>query len=180
MNSFFSPLLTTIFMFASVNAAAALDIGETAPDFSALASLAGQPHQFELATALQAGPVVLYFYPAAFTPGCTIEAHSFAEATDEFAKYNATIIGVSADDIETLHRFSVSECRDKFAVAADEDGSIMQAYDATSSRRPDVAGRISYVISPEGKVTHVQVSSPPKAHVSETLAAVKALSGNTD
>src|SRR6202047_2460836 len=85
---------------------AALRPGANAPDFTTQATLAGKPFQFSLADALKKGPVVLYFYPAAFTTGCTVEAHEFAEATAEFSKLGATVIGVSHDDIDTLNRFS--------------------------------------------------------------------------
>src|ERR1700744_5227027 len=100
---------------------AALPDGTKAPVFSTEASLAGKTFKFSLAEALKKGPVVLYFYPAAFTKGCTIEAHEFAEATDQFKALGATVIGVSHDSIDTLNKFSVSECRNKFAVASDED-----------------------------------------------------------
>ena len=103
----------------AVPAWAALKVGSKAPDFTTQATLGGKPFEFTLAAALKKGPVVLYFYPAAFTKGCTVEAHLFAEATDEFNALGATVIGVSKDDIDTLNRFSVSECRSKFAVAAD-------------------------------------------------------------
>src|SRR6202161_4839440 len=108
---------------------AALKTGVQAPDFTTEAPLAAKPFKFSLADALKKGPVVLYFYPAAFTPGCTVEAHEFAEATPKFAALGATVIGVSHDPIEKLDRFSVSECRNKFAVASDADGGIMKAYD---------------------------------------------------
>ena len=94
------------------------------PDFTTQATLAGKPFTFSLAAALKQGPVVLYFYPAAFTPGCTVEAHEFAEATDKFKAMGATVIGVSHDPIDKLKKFSVSECRNKFAVASDADQSI--------------------------------------------------------
>jgi peroxiredoxin len=99
---------------------AALNPGDTAPDFNALASLGGNVFTFSLAEALRKGPVVLYFYPAAFTTGCTIEAHDFADAVDAYRALGA-VIGISHDDIDTLKRFSVSECRSKFAVAARRD-----------------------------------------------------------
>src|ERR1700724_3350053 len=110
---------------------AALKPGVQAPAFTTQATLAGKPFTFSLADALKNGPVVLYFYPAAFTKGCTVEAHEFAEATDKFKGLGATVIGVSHDDIDTLNRFSVSECRNKFAVASDADKKISKAYDAT-------------------------------------------------
>jgi peroxiredoxin len=128
---------------------------------------------FSLAEALSSGPVVLYFYPAAFTPGCTIEAHQFAEATDEFKALGATIIGVSGDDIDTLNRFSVSECRGKFAVAADADRSVMKAYRAVLADRPEFANRTSYVIAPDGSVLMSYTDLKPHEHVRRTMDAVK-------
>jgi len=104
-------------LLVSTSAPAALAPGAAAPDFTTQGALAGKPFSFSLKQALKKGPVVLYFFPAAFTPGCTIEAHEFAEATPEFAKLGATVIGMSADGIDKLQRFSVEECRNKFAVA---------------------------------------------------------------
>ena len=113
--------------FIAGAAQAELAIGERAPDFSTQVSLAGQPMPFSLKQALKKGPVVLYFYPAAFTKGCTIEAHDFAEATDDFNKLGATVIGMSADPIDKLNQFSVQECRNKFAVgSAKSCASIVQ------------------------------------------------------
>jgi peroxiredoxin len=157
----------------STSALAALPNGTKAPDFTTQASLAGKPFTFSLAEALKRGPVVLYFYPAAFTSGCTIEAHNFAEATDTFKSFGATVIGVSHDDIETLHKFSVSECRNKFAVAADADKKIMKAYDAQLFLKPDWAKRTSYVIAPTGEVIYSYNSLNPDKHVANTMAAVK-------
>ena len=128
MNRFAVTLLAAA-LFAAP-ASAALKTGDRAPDFTAQASLGGKEFTFALADALKKGPVVLYFYPAAFTTGCTVEAHDFAEATDKFAALGATVIGVSHDDIATLDKFSTSECRSKFAVAADADQHIMKSYDA--------------------------------------------------
>ena len=109
---------------------ATLKPGDHAPAFVAQASLGGNTYDYSLADALKKGPVVLYFYPAAFTKGCTIEAHEFAEAVDQYKAEGATVIGVSHDDIDTLKRFSVSECRSKFPVAADADSKIIKSYDA--------------------------------------------------
>ena len=97
-----------------------------APVFTAQASLGGNVYDYSLADALKKGPVVLYFYPAAFTKGCTIEAHEFAEAVDQYKAQGATVIGVSHDNIDTLKKFSVSECRSKFPVAADADSKIIR------------------------------------------------------
>src|SRR5271169_6645822 len=127
---------------------AALKVGAQAPAFTTAATLAGKPFTFSLADALQSGPVVLYFYPAAFTRGCTVEAHDFAEHIDDFHRLGATVIGVSSDDIEKLNRFSVSECRSKFAVAADEDQTIAREYGTTLIGKYD--NRTSYVISRDG------------------------------
>ncbi|AKC70978.1 MULTISPECIES: peroxiredoxin [Pandoraea] len=156
-----------------IPAHAALQNGASAPDFKAQASLGGKVFTFSLADALKQGPVVLYFYPAAFTTGCTIEAHDFAEATDKFKEMGATVIGVSHDNIDTLNKFSVSECRSKFAVAADTDQKIMKAYDAVLALKPDIANRISYVIAPDGRVIYSYVSMDPDKHVQNTMAAVR-------
>src|SRR5690348_17879050 len=152
---------------------AALPDGTKAPDFSTQASLAGKAFNFSLAKALKKGPVVLYFYPAAFTPGCTIEAHEFAEATPKFQALGATVIGVSHDPIEKLNKFSVSECRNKFAVASDADGSVMKEYDAVLPVKPDFANRTSYVIAPTGEIIYSYTDLKPDAHVENTMAAVK-------
>jgi peroxiredoxin Q/BCP len=152
---------------------AMLQPGASAPDFTTQATLAGKPFQFSLAAALKKGPVVLYFYPAAFTPGCTVEAHDFAEATEKFHALGATVIGVSHDPIEKLDKFSVSECRNKFAVASDADGSIMKAYDAVLASHPEYANRTSYVIAPDGKVIYSYSAMNPDKHVENTMAAVK-------
>ena len=155
------------------SALAALEPGAHAPDFTTQATLAGKAFQFSLADALKKGPVVLYFYPAAFTPGCTVEAHEFAEATAEFQALGATVIGVSHDDIDKLNKFSVSECRNKFAVAADPDQHIMKSYDAILAKKPEYADRTSYVISPDGKIIYSYTDLNPDQHVANTLAAVK-------
>lgn len=152
---------------------AALPDGTKAPGFSTEASLAGKSFKFSLADALKKGPVVLYFYPAAFTPGCTAEAHEFAEATEKFNALGATVIGVSHDPIDKLNKFSVSECRNKFAVASDADGSIMKNYDAVLPAKPDWANRTSYVIAPSGEVIYSYTDLKPDKHVENTMAAVK-------
>ncbi len=122
---------------------------------------------------MKKGPVVLYFYPAAFTTGCTLEAHDFADATDKYRALGATVIGVSHDNIETLNKFSVSECRSKFAVAADGDQRIMKAYDAVLTVKPEYADRISYVISPDGHIVYAYSSLNPEKHVENTLSALR-------
>jgi peroxiredoxin Q/BCP len=152
---------------------AALKSGDNAPLFTTQATLAGKPFEFSLADALKRGPVVLYFYPAAFTPGCTVEAHEFAEATDKFKALGATVIGVSHDGIDKLNKFSVAECRNKFAVASDADGKIMKSYDAVLSPHPAYANRTSYVIAPTGKIIYEFTDLSPEQHVANTMAAVQ-------
>lgn len=165
--------LATIAALAVGSALAALPNGTKAPDFTTQATLAGKPFTFSLADALRKGPVVLYFYPAAFTPGCTVEAHEFAEATDKFKSLGATVIGVSHDPIDKLNKFSVSECRNKFAVAADPDQHIMKEYDSVLKAAPQYADRTSYVIAPTGEIIYSYTAMAPDQHVSNTLAAVE-------
>jgi thioredoxin-dependent peroxiredoxin len=156
---------------------AALKVGATAPDFSAQAAVGGEEFTFSLANALKKGPVVLYFFPKAFTKGCTAEAHEFAEAAEQFKAEGATLIGMSADDIGTLHKFSTQECSAKFPVAADPDLKVIRAYDSAMVRAGNaaVADRISYVIAPDGKIVYAYSDRDPDKHVENTMAAVKAL-----
>lgn len=160
-------------LLASTGAQAALDVGDKAPPFVIDASMAGNHFRFSLAEALKSGPVVLYFFPAAFAIGCTIEAHQFAEAIDQYKALGATVIGVSADDIDTLKKFSATECRNKFAVGADADKSVMKAYDAVLAMKPDFANRTSYVIAPDSTIVYQFSSLNPYRHVSNTLGALK-------
>ncbi|HEV2261422.1 MAG TPA: peroxiredoxin [Candidatus Rubrimentiphilum sp.] len=154
-------------------AMAALQVGANAPDFKAQASLGGKVFDFDLGDALKKGPVVLYFYPAAFTKGCTIEAHDFAAAIDQYKKLGATVIGVSHDTIDTLNRFSVSECRSKFPVAADPALNVAKAYDAVLPQNPAYANRTSYVIVPGGKIIYTYTDLNPSLHVANTLQALQ-------
>ena len=154
-------------------AGAALPNGARAPDFQAEASLGGKTFQFSMAEALKKGPVVLYFYPAAFTPGCTAEAHDFAQAIGGYQALGATVIGVSHDSIDTLNKFSVSECRSKFAVAADTNQAIMKSYDAVLARNPLYADRTSYVIAPDGRIVYSYTNLDPAKHVENTLTALR-------
>jgi peroxiredoxin len=157
-------------------ARAALDVGESAPDFTTAAALAGKVFKYSLAESLAKGPVVLYFFPAAFSEGCSIEAHQFAEAIGKFEALGASVIGVSGDDIETLSKFSQQACQGKFPVASDGTKSIIRSYDAAMQTRPDFANRVSYVIAPNGSVAYSYLSLNPHKHVEKTLAAVAELS----
>ena len=160
-------------------ASAELAAGARAPTFVAKGARGGKLFTVNLASALKRGPVVLYFYPKAFTSGCTMEAHAFAEATADFRKAGATVIGMSNDDVATLQRFSTEEYRDKFAVASATPG-IVKAYDVDLVRDGKSTGltkRTSYVIGRDGRVRFVHSDLDYKDHVRLTLEAVKALKG---
>ncbi|KGI77417.1 peroxiredoxin [Oleiagrimonas soli] len=154
-------------------ALAALPDGAKAPLFTAKASLGGKVYSYSLAKALKKGPVVVYFYPAAFTPGCTIEAHDFAEAMPKYKALGASVIGVSHDPIAKLQKFSVSECRSKFPVASDDDGAIMKDYDSVLPSHAEYANRTSYVIAPDGTVIYSYTAMNPDKHVANTLEAIR-------
>ncbi|MBH0113506.1 peroxiredoxin [Novosphingobium sp. YJ-S2-02] len=156
---------------------AALPVGAKAPTFATKGAKAGKEVSFDLRKALARGPVVLYFYPKAFTQGCTLEAHAFAEATDEFASYGATVIGMSADDLPTLKKFSTEECRDKFTVGI-ASPKITKEYDVGLDHpkaAPGMTARVSYVIGQDGKIVMVHSDLDYREHVSKTLAAVRKL-----
>ena len=150
-----------------------LPVGAKAPSFTTTAAVAGKEMGFSLAAALRRGPVVLYFYPKAFTSGCTLEANAFAEAVPDFRKEGASVVGMSNDDIETLKRFSKEECRDAFPVGI-SDAKLIAAYDVALGQS-GLASRTSYVIAQDGTVAFVHSDSDYREHVSKTLAAVKAL-----
>jgi thioredoxin-dependent peroxiredoxin len=156
---------------------AALKVGTQAPDFSAKAYLAGKPFNFKLADALKKGPVVVYFFPAAHTSGCNLEAHLFSEAIGKFKAEHATVIGVTAGKIDELADFSkeTEHCGGKFAVAADPGAKIATQYDALLAMKPGWSDRTSYVISPSGSIALAYSDLNPNKHVDQTLDAVKAL-----
>ncbi len=162
-------------LVATVPALAALKDGTKAPDFTLQATQGGKVFTFSLADALKKGPVVLYFYPAAFTPGCTIEAHDFADAIGKYHALHATVIGVSHDPLAKLQKFSVSACRKKFAVAADTNQTVEKEYDAVLAVAPKYANRTSYVIAQDGKIVYSYTNLDPDKHVANTLAALKQL-----
>jgi len=156
---------------------AELPAGKKAPAFATQGALGGQAIAFNLKAALRKGPVVLYFYPKAFTQGCTLETRAFAEAHDQFAAAGATVLGMSNDDLDTLKRFSTEECRSKFAVAI-ASPAIIKAYDVALRREglpPGLANRTSYVIARNGKIAFVHSDLDYRDHVRLTLAAVQAL-----
>ncbi|MET0365511.1 MAG: peroxiredoxin [Sphingobium sp.] len=173
-------VMATAIIMSQAPAMAALAVGAKAPDFTTRGAKAGKIFKVHLAEALKKGPVVLYFFPAAFTPGCTAEAREFADKTEEFAKAGATIIGMSADPVDTLARFSKEECRDKFAVAS-AGPDIVKGYDVELGSiagrviAPGKTNRTSYVIAKSGRIAYVHSELDYRAHVSGTLAAVKSL-----
>lgn len=170
-----APLAALAAMLVSAPASAELAVGAKAPDFSAKGALAGNPIDVSLKQRLKKGPVVLYFYPKAFTQGCTLEAHAFAEATDDFAKAGASVVGMSNDDVPTLQKFSKEACRDKFAVAS-ATPQIVKAYDVALNRPGMPAGltkRTSYVIGKDGRIAFVHSNLDWRDHVKLTLEAVR-------
>ena len=173
----FRALLFALALALSPAAAlAALKPGDAAPNFVIQAAEGGKDFTFDLAEALKKGPVVLYFYPKSFTSVCTVEAHEFAEAMEDFAAAGASVIGVSSDPIETQREFSKKECRDKFPVGADPDFKVIKAYDAAFSipiKGPVFAERLSYVIAPDGKILYAYANSGAENHIANTLAAVR-------
>ncbi len=171
-----APLFASAALLAAGAAHASLPVGASAPEFTAKGAMAGKDFSFDLQQQLKKGPVVLYFFPAAFTSGCTLEAHAFSDATDEFKKAGATIVGVTGGNIDRVSEFSKVECRDKFAVLADPGLAISKTYDAKSNfMGHDISARTSYVIGRDGKVAFIHSDMNPSKHVELTLAAVKAL-----
>ena len=171
--AFLAPIgaLTAFGLFAA-SASAELPAGAKAPGFTTRAALAGKEYGFSLKAALAKGPVVLYFYPKAFTSGCTLEANAFAEAMPRFKAAGASVIGMSADDIATLKDFSRKECRDAFPVGV-ASPQIGKAYDVAGAS--GMTRRTSYVIAQDGRIVAVHSDADYRGHVDKTLAAVRAL-----
>lgn len=170
-------LMLALGLAAALPALAALKPGTRAPVFTAPAFLAGKPFTYDLAAALEQGPVVLYFFPAANTPGCNVEAAAFSQAIDRFKAAGASVIGVTAGNLDTLAAFSedTRTCGGKFPVAADEGARIARQYDATLALKPAWSSRTSYVIAPDGAIRFVHDNMNPNQHVKRTLEAVQAL-----
>jgi thioredoxin-dependent peroxiredoxin len=168
--------LAALALSIAAPATAALAPGAVAPDFTAQGAMAGKPMTVNLKAALKKGPVVLYFFPAAFTQGCNAEAHAFAEALPEFQKAGATVIGMTAGNVEQLEKFSSEYCAGKFAVAA-ATPAVVKGYDVVL-KKPDgtaanVTSRTSFVIAPSGKIIFVHNEMNYARHVSMTLDAVR-------
>lgn len=158
-------------------AQASLPVGSKAPDFTTVGALAGKPFKLNLKAQLKKGPVVLYFYPKAFTKGCTLEAHAFSEHMADFKKAGAQVIGMSADDLDTLKKFSVEECRNAFPVAV-ATRPIIRSYKVAMPVVNNVkamTNRTSYVIGRDGRIAFVHSDLDWSEHVNKTLAAVRAM-----
>jgi thioredoxin-dependent peroxiredoxin len=158
-------------------AGAALAPGARAPDFTTRGAIAGKVFTVHLAQQLRRGPVVLYFFPAAFTSGCNAEARAFADKVDAFRAAGATVIGMSADPVEKLQAFSESECAGRFAVAS-AGPAVVKGYDVALGRPVGgraVTRRTSYVIARNGRIAFVHDNMKPAEHVAQTLAAVQRL-----
>jgi peroxiredoxin len=158
----------------AVPAAAALKVGAKAPDFTTTGAVGGKEFKVHLAQQLKKGPVVLYFFPKAFTSGCTAEAHAFSESIGDFKRAGAQVIGMSADDLPTLQKFSVEACRSAFPVAT-ATLATQKAYDVAWAAHPGLTTRTSYVIGKNGKIAMVHDDLDFSQHVAKTLAAVKSL-----
>jgi thioredoxin-dependent peroxiredoxin len=155
-------------------AIAALKVGDKAPDFTTTGAVGGKEFKLHLAEQLKKGPVVLYFFPKAFTSGCTAEAHAFSQSISDFHKAGAQVIGMSGDDLKTLHDFSTRECRSAFPVAT-ATPEIQKEYDVALAGHPGFTTRTSYVIDRSGKIVMVHDDPDFSQHVAKTLASVKAL-----
>jgi peroxiredoxin Q/BCP len=155
-------------------ATAALKVGDKAPDFTTTGAVGGKEFKIHLVDQLKKGPVVLYFFPKAFTSGCTAEAHAFSESIGDFKKAGAQVIGMSGDNLQRLHDFSTKECRSAFPVAT-ATPEIQKEYDVAWAKYPGWTTRTSYVIAKDGKVVMVHDDLDFSQHVAKTLAAVKAL-----
>ena len=155
-------------------ATAALKVGAKAPEFTTTGAVGGKEFKLDLAEQLKKGPVVLYFFPKAFTSGCTAEAHAFSQAIGDFKKAGAQVIGMSGDDLKTLHDFSTRECRSAFPVAS-ATAATQKAYDVAWAAHPGITTRTSYVIDKKGRIVMVHDDLDFSQHVAKTLAAVKAL-----
>jgi peroxiredoxin len=180
-------LATSVIAFPAL---AALSEGAKAPDFTAPASLAGKEFKFSLKDALKKGPVVVYFYPSAYTGGCNVQAHTFAENMDKFSAAGVTVVGVSLDKIATLNEFSADPeyCAGKLPVASDADGKIARSYELKvaeakaglkNTRGNEIdhgfAERTTFVITKDGKVAATVGGVSPKENVQKTLELVQQL-----
>ena len=186
-------LLCTLALVATSAAFAALKPGDPAPAFTAPASLAGKPFTYSLKDGLAKGPVVVYFYPSAYTSGCNIQAHEFSTQADQFAAAGATVIGVSLDSIERLNEFSADPdyCAGKLAVASDAEGKIARSFGlrvidaqqgATDTRGKEIdhgfTERTTFVVRKDGTIAATVGGVSPTENVARALEQVKKLSSS--
>lgn len=187
MNRFLAVAACVAATAIAAPAFAALEQGATAPDFTATGMVGGKAFTFKLSDALKKGPVVMYFFPAAYTQGCTIETKAFADAADQFKAAGVTLIGLTGgakladgtmanakDNLARLAEFSAEHCRDKFPIAAVTPETI-KAYNVVLAAKTDWSDRTSYVIAPNGKITLSFSTQMPNEHITKTLEAAKAL-----
>jgi peroxiredoxin len=167
-------LAASALALVAMPAAAALQEGARAPEIATIGAIGGKTFKLSLHDQLKSSVVVLYFFPKAFTKGCTLEAHAFSEAVPEFKKAGARVIGMSADTVDTLKKFSIEECRSAFPVAS-ATPAIQKAYDVGWADHPGLTTRTSYVIARDGRIVMVHDDLDWSQHVARTLAAVKAL-----
>ena len=174
-------------------ALAALKDGDSAPDFTTQASLAGKEFKFSLKDSLKRGPVVVYFYPSAYTQGCNVQAHTFSVNQEKFAAAGASIVGVSLDSIQRLNQFSADPeyCAGKFPVASDASGSIAKSYDLQVKNVPGIkdtkgnevdhgfAERTTFVVTPDGKIAATIGGMRPDENVMKALETVQHLKGKS-
>lgn len=172
--SFAVAAAVSVAAMAASPASAALKPGAKVPDFTLPAFQGGKPFTYKLSDNLKKGPVVLYFFPAAFTGGCDLEAHLFSQAADDYQKAGATVIGVTAGNLDRLAEFSAdnARCSGKFPVAADKGAKIAKEYESTMPVG-GMSNRTSYVITPDGKVLYVHSKLDPNEHVTLTMQAIK-------
>jgi thioredoxin-dependent peroxiredoxin len=170
-------------------ALAALKDGDSAPDFTAPASLAGKEFKFSLKESLKKGPVVVYFYPSAYTQGCNLQAHTFSVNQEKFAAAGASVVGVSLDNIQRLNQFSADPdyCAGKFPVASDANGSIARSYELNVKQIPGLkdtkgnevdhglAERTTFVVTPDGKIAATIGGMKPDENVMKALETVQQL-----
>lgn len=170
-------LAATALALSAVPTAAALPEGARAPLFAAKGARAGEPVTVDLAKELRKGPVVLYFFPAAFTSGCNIEANAFAAKIAEFRKAGATVIGMTAGNVDRLVEFSAKECAGQFTVAA-ASPAVIKGYDVNLAAKPGWTTRTTYVIDRKGRIADTFTDMAPNGHITRSLAAVKKLAAD--
>ena len=168
---------TAALAFISAPLVAALSEGTQAPMFTAKGARAGKPLTINLKDELKKGPVVLYFFPAAFTSGCNIEANAFAQNIEKFRKAGATVIGMTAGNVDRLVEFSAKECAGQFTVAAASPG-VIKSYDVSLAAKPGWTTRTTYVIGKDGRVADSFTDMSPNGHITRSLAAVHKLAGH--